>query len=47
MVADEKNRNIFQYDRKNLRDDDEIFRLAFQQDKDLLRYASVMYVTET
>ena len=40
MVAVEKNSNNVQYLGKNLKDDDEIFKLAFQQDKELLRYAS-------
>ena len=39
MVAVEKNPNSFQYVSKNIKDDD-IFKLAFQQDKELLRYAS-------
>ena len=40
MKAVEKNPNSFQYFGKNLIDDDDIFRLAFQKDKELLRYAS-------
>ena len=39
MIAVEKNPNGFQYIGKNLKDDDDIFNLAFQQDKELLRYA--------
>ena len=40
MVAVEKNVNSFQFVGNNLRNDDEIFRLLFQQDKELLRYSS-------
>ena len=40
MVAVEKNPKSFQYIDKNLKDDDDIFKLAFQHDKELLRYAS-------
>ena len=34
------NPDIFQYVGKNSEDDDEILKLAFQQDKEILRYAS-------
>ena len=40
MIAVNNNRNSFQYVGKNLEDDVEIFELVFQQDKELLRYAS-------
>ena len=40
MRAAERNPNIFQYIGKILKDDDDIFKLSFQQDKELLRYAS-------
>ena len=40
MVAVEGNPNSFQYLGKNLKDDDEILKLAFPQDKEILRYAS-------
>ena len=40
MVAVEKNPNSFQYIGKKLKDDNDIFRLAFQQDEEILRYAS-------
>ena len=40
MVAVEKNPNRYQYVGENLKDDDDIFELAFQQDKELLRYTS-------
>ena len=40
MIAVRNNRNNFRYDGKNLKEDDEIFNLAFQQDKELLRSAS-------
>ena len=40
MIAFENNAKIFQYVGKNLKDDDEIFKSAFQQDKESLRYAS-------
>ena len=40
MIAVKNNPKNFQYVGKNLKDDDEIFKLAFQQDKELLRYAS-------
>ena len=39
MVAVKINSNNFQYLGKNIKDDDEIFKLAFQQDKELLGYA--------
>ena len=37
MVAFKINPNKFQYLGKNSKDDDEIFKLALQQDKELLR----------
>ena len=40
MVAVEKNPKSYQYIGKNLKDDDDILKLAFQQDKEILRYAS-------
>ena len=40
MIAVKSNPNIFQYLGKNLKDDDELFNLAFQQSRELLRYAS-------
>ena len=40
MAAVEKSPNNFQNVGKKLRNDDDIFKLAFQQDKELLRYAS-------
>ena len=40
MVAVKINPNNFHYLGKNLKDDDEIIKLAFQQDKELLSYAS-------
>ena len=40
MIAVNKNPNNYQYVRKNLKDGDEIFKLAFQQVKEILRYAS-------
>ena len=40
MVAVEKNPNNFQYLGKNLKDDDDLFKLTFQQDKEVFRYAS-------
>ena len=40
MVAVKNNPINFQYLGKILKDGDEIFKLAFQQDKELLRYAS-------
>ena len=40
MKAVEINPNSFQYNGRNLKDDDDIIKLAFQQDKELLRYAS-------
>ena len=35
-----KKPNRFQYVGKFLKNDDEIFKLAFQQDREILRYAS-------
>ena len=40
MVAVKINTNIFQHLGKKLKDDDKIFKVPFQQDKELLRYAS-------
>ena len=40
MKAVEKEPNSFQYIGKNLKDDDDIFKLAFQQNEGILRYAS-------
>ena len=40
MMAVKNNSEIFPYLCKNLKDDDEIFKLAFQQDKEILRYAN-------
>ena len=44
-VAVKKNPNSFQYVGKNLKDDDDIFKSAFQQDKEILRYASERIMT--
>ena len=40
MKAVEKNPNIFENIRGNLKDNDDIFKLAFQQNEETLRYAS-------
>ena len=40
LLAVENNPNSFQYVGKNIEDDDKEFKLAFQQNKDLLRHAS-------
>ena len=40
MVAVGKNPDNFQYSGEILKDDDEIFKLAFQQDEEIFRYAS-------
>ena len=40
MIAVKNETKNFQYVGKNLKNDDEIFKLAFQQDKDKIRYAS-------
>ena len=40
MAAVKTNPKKFQNVGENLKDDDEIYNLAFQQDKELLRYAS-------
>ena len=40
MVAVEKNLNSFQFIGRNLKDDDDIFKLPFQQNEKILRYAS-------
>ena len=40
VCFEKKNIKSFQYIGENLKDDDDIFKLAFQQDKELLRYAS-------
>ena len=37
MTADKNNPNSYQYIGKNLKDDDEIFKLAFQQKKEKVR----------
>ena len=40
MIAVEKNPKSFQYIGKNLKDDDDIFKIAFKQIEEILRYAS-------
>ena len=40
MLAVAKNPNSFQYIGRNLKDYDHIFKLAFQQNEEILRYAS-------
>ena len=40
MIAVEENPNSFQYIGKNSKDDDDLFKLAVQQNKEILRYAS-------
>ena len=40
MIAIKSYPNSFQNAGKNLKDDDEIFKLAFQQNEQILRYAS-------
>ena len=40
MIAVEKNPKSFQYIGRNLKDDDDIFKLAFQQNEEILRHAS-------
>ena len=40
MMAVENNPNSFQYIGKSSKDDDDIFKLAFQQNEKILRYAS-------
>ena len=40
MKPEEKNPNRFQYIGKNLKDDDDIFKLAFQQNEEVLKFAS-------
>ena len=40
MIAVKINPNSYQYIGINLKDDDEIFKLAFHQNKGILRYAS-------
>ena len=40
MITVEKSPNSFQYIGRNLKDDDDIFKLAFPQNQDILRYAS-------
>ena len=40
MIAVKNNPNSFQYVGKNLKDGDDIFNLAFQQDKNTLNYVS-------
>ena len=40
MIAVKSKPNSFQYVGKNLKDDDAMFKLAFQQNEKILRYAS-------
>ena len=40
MIAVGKNPKSLQYIGRNLKDDDDIFKLAIQQNEELLRYAS-------
>ena len=40
MIAVGKSPNSFQYIGRNLKDDDDMFKLAFQQDEEKLSYAS-------
>ena len=40
MIAVENKPKSFQNLGKSLKDDDEIFKFPFQQDKEMLRYAS-------
>ena len=40
MIPVKTNPKSYQYIGKNLKDDDEIFKLAFQQNKEILRSAS-------
>ena len=40
MIAVKDNLNNFQYVGKSLKDDDEINKLAFQQDKEIPKYAN-------
>ena len=40
MIAVEENCNSFQYICNNSKDDDDRFKLAFQQNDEILRYAS-------
>ena len=40
MKPVEKSPNSFQYIGKNLKDDDDLFKLAFQQNEEVLNYAS-------
>ena len=40
MIANEKNPKSFQYIGGNLKDDGDIFKLAFQQNEEILRNAS-------
>ena len=41
MIAVEKNPNSFQYISRNLKNDDDIIKLAIQQNEEILKYASV------
>ena len=40
IIVVKNNPDNFQYVGKNIKDDDGIFKLAFQQDKEIIRYAS-------
>ena len=40
LIAVKNNPNSFQYVGKNLKDDDDIIKIAFQQNEKILRYAS-------
>ena len=40
MIAVKNNPKIYQNIGKNLKDDEEIFKLAFHENKEILRYAS-------
>ena len=40
MIVVKNKPNSFQYVGKNFKDDDDIFKLAFQQNEEILRYAS-------
>ena len=40
MIAVKNIPNSFQYVGKNLKDDEDVFKIAFQQDKKILRFAS-------
>ena len=47
MIAVKVNPNIYQFIGKNIKDDDEIFKLAFEQNKEKLRYASERFRKKT